>query len=140
METSPNLPVPKTVSTDTKVSASETVITSSIRYTCDAVIRFENEVKDAPRRIDPYSGRRTRILPKGAVQGLKEGAQSFYDRALLAEAKCDANLNRALLAESQNKTSLYGGLAGGVVIGAGVVGLIIYIRKRRREKRQSGNQ
>ena len=44
------------------------------------------------------------------------------------------------LYDAQNKTSLYGGLAGGVVIGAGVVGLIIYIRKRRREKRQSGNQ
>lgn len=127
------------VSVGSQTSPSEAVLSTSVSYTCDAVIKFENEVKGSPRRIDPYSGRRTRLLPRGAVQGLKEGAQSYYDRALIAEAKCDANLNRALLAESKNKTSLYGGLAGGLVIGASVMGLFFYIRKKVKERRQKGN-
>ena len=142
MENINNTSAPKTVSADTKTSQNEASITSSIRYTCDVVANFENRIKTESCRtiIDPLTGAKMQVLPKGGVRSLKDGAQSYYDRALLAEAKCDANLNRALLAESKNKTSFYGGLAGGFAIAAGVVGLIVYIRKRRREKRQGGNQ
>jgi hypothetical protein len=144
MVTNSNLPVPKTVSTDTRTSQNEVVTTAKSRYTCDVVVDFENRVQFEPKHMvfDYQTGERKnlRILPQGGVRSLKEGAQGYYDRALIAEAKSDANLNRALLAESKNKTYLYGGLAGGLVIGAGVVGLFFHIRKKRREKRQKGNK
>ena len=141
MENINNTSAPKTVSADTKTSQNEASITSSIRYTCDVVANFENRIKTEPCRtiIDPLTGTKMQVLPKGGVRSLKDGAQSYYDRALLAEAKCDANLNRALLAESKNKTSFYGGLAGGFAIATGVVGLIVYIRKLR-VKRHKGNE
>ena len=136
-----NVSAPKTVNVDTQTSLNETNGTSSIRYTCDVVANFENRIKTEPCRtiIDPLTGTKMQVLPKGGVRSLKDGAQSYYDRALLAEAKCDANLNRALLAESKNKTSFYGGLAGGFAIATGVVGLIVYIRKLR-VKRHKGNE
>ena len=135
--------MPKTVSTDTRTSQNEVVTTAKSRYTCDVVVDFENRVQFEPKHLvfDYQTGERKnlRVLPQGGVRSLKEGAQGYYDRALLAESKCEANLNRALLAESKCKSSLYGGLAGGVIIGAGIVGLIVHIRKRR-EKRQKGNK
>ena len=115
---------PKTVNVDTQAPLNETNGTSSIRYTCDVVVNFENRVKTEPRRIivDPESGRRILIFPKGSIENLKDGTQSYYDRALLAESK--------------NKTSFHRGLAGGVVIGAGVVCLILHISKKIKEKRK----
>ena len=119
-----NESAPKTVNVDTQTSLNETNGTSRIRYTCDVVVNFENRVKTEPRRIivDPESGRRILVFPKGSIESLKEGSQSYYDRALLAESK--------------NKTSFHRGLAGGVVIGAGVVCLILHISKKIKEKRK----
>ena len=116
-----NLSAPKTVSAD-PMTVNNTVASSSIRFTCDAVIKFENDLKSSSRAIDLLTGKSIRIFPKGSIEGLKEGAQSYYDRALIAESKC--------------KTSLYGGLAGGAAITVGVIGLVLYFRKRNREKKQ----
>lgn len=123
-----NVSAPKTVNVDTQTSLNETNGTSSIRYTCDVVVNFENRVKTEPRRIvvDPESGRRILVFPKGSIESLKDGTQSYYDRALLAESK--------------NKTSLHRGLACGFVIGAGVVGLILHIRKKNKEKGKKGEE
>ena len=123
-----NVSAPKTVNVDTQTSLNETNGTSSIRYTCDVVVNFENRVKTESRRIivDPESGRKILVFPKGSIESLKDGTQSYYDRALLAESK--------------NKTSFHRGLAGGVVIGAGVVCLILHISKKIKEKRKKGEE
>ena len=107
------------------MSVNNMAASSSIRFTCDAVIKFENDLKSSSRAIDLLTGKSIRIFPKGSIEGLKEGAQSYYERALLAESKC--------------KTSLYGGLAGGAAITVGVIGLVLYFRKRNREQKQKEN-
>ena len=136
-------------------------ITPSIRFTCEAVINFENIAKKCPVRIDPITGRTQRVLPKGCVQGLKEGAQSYYDRAVEAEQCAQSYMTRvfeaeasaresrelaiqaegrALQAQAQCKTNLYGGIAGGIAIGAGIVGIFLLIRNKRKNKGQKKNQ
>ena len=130
------------------------IIIPHATFACDAVIRFENRIKATPFDIAPITCKRYRRLPKGSIQDLMMSAQDYYDRYRKAEVRANRELlransaesgylaarSRACAAESKCKTNLYGGLAVGAAIGAGIVGIFLLIRNKRKNKGQKKNQ
>ena len=138
----------------TNIKQFNSFVIPNATFTCDAVIRFENRLKNTPFDIDPVTLQRYRRIPKGSIQDLMMSTQEYYDRYRVAESRAQRELlrssaaeaqyqalhERACAAESNCKTNLYGGLAVGVAIGAGIVGTILFISKRIKNKRQKKNQ
>lgn len=137
-----------------KTTNINSIVIPNATFSCDAVIRFENRLKNTPFDIDPLTLRKYRRIPKASIQDLMMAAQEYYDRYRAAESRAQRELlrsaaaeaeykvlrERACAAESNCKNNLYGGLAVGVAIGAGIVGTILYIRKKIKNKRQKKNQ
>ena len=137
-----------------KTTNINSIVIPNATFSCDAVIRFENRLKNTPFDIDPLTLRKYRRIPKASIQDLMMAAQEYYDRYRAAESRAQRELlrseaaeaqyqtlcERARTAESNCKTNLYGGLAAGAAISAGIIGAILLVRKIRKNRREKKNQ
>lgn len=81
---------------------------------CDAVVEFVNAVE--PHDPDVHGG--CSRVPVESVVNLMNATQSYCVRALFAENAC--------------RNNLIVGLAGGAIIGAGIVSIVSLIRRHKK--------